>query len=78
MVDESVWPYFKWASFDQDKVGSHGSYQYTIYWGADKVLVVVRRDLPDHPVQALRLPRHTLTIAPARRASERGPGGERR
>lgn len=64
LVDADVWPRFNWASFDQDKILSHGDHQYTVYWDADKVLVVVRRDLRTHAVQALRLPRHTLTIQP--------------
>jgi hypothetical protein len=63
-VDDDVWPYFNWASFDQDKLVSFGDHQYTIYWDADKVLVVVRRDLRSDAVQAFRLPQHTLTIAP--------------
>jgi len=64
IVDDNVWPYFNWASFDQDKVVSYGNYQYTIYWDADKVLVVGRRDLRNQNVQALRLPSHMLTTAP--------------
>jgi hypothetical protein len=64
IVDEEVWPYFNWASFDQDKVVTYGNYQYTTYWDADMVQVIVRRDLRNHKVQALRLTGHTLSIAP--------------
>ncbi|MFW6162356.1 MAG: BNR repeat-containing protein [Planctomycetota bacterium] len=64
LVDADVWPRFNWASFDQDKILSYGHHQYTVYWDADKVLVVARRDLRSHRVQALRLPRYTLTIQP--------------
>lgn len=67
MVDADAWAHFNWASFDQDKVVSYGNHQYTIYWDADKVLVVVRRDLRNHGVQALRLTRHKLTIRPTDR-----------
>lgn len=63
-VDDNVWPHFNWASFDQDKIVSFNSYQYTPYWDADKVLVIVRRDLRNNEIQALRLPRHKLTINP--------------
>jgi hypothetical protein len=64
LVDEDAWPAFNWAAFDQDKVISYGDYQYSAYWDADKVLVVTRRDLRDHQVQALRLEQHQLTINP--------------
>ena len=64
LVDDEVWPYFNWASFDQDKIISFGNYQYSIYWDADEVLVIVRRNLNDNSVQALRLPDNHLTINP--------------
>jgi len=64
VVDEEVWPYFNWASFDQDKVVSFGDYQYCLYWDADMTLVVVRRDLRTDEIQTLRLPEFTLTINP--------------
>lgn len=64
IVDEDAWPAFNWAAFDQDKVISYGDYQYSAYWDADKVLVVTRRDLRSHEVQALRLEQHHLTINP--------------
>ncbi len=63
-VADEAWPYFNWASFDQDKILSYAQYQYTVYWDADKALVVVRRDLQTHQIQALRLPHYTLTIEP--------------
>lgn len=63
-VDEEAWPAFNWAAFDQDKVISYQGYQYSAYWDADKVLVVTRRNLTDHQVQALRLEQHQLTINP--------------
>ena len=63
-VDDNAWPRFNMASFDQDKIVSRGNYQYTPYWDADKVLVVVRRRLGDTSVQAVRLPQYTLTINP--------------
>jgi hypothetical protein len=64
VVDEEAWYRFNTASFDQEKILSHGRCQYTVFWDADKVLVVARRDLQTHAVQALRLPQHTLTINP--------------
>lgn len=64
VVDETVWPYFNWASFDQDKVVSFGHFQYTIFWDADKVLVFVRRNLQNNSIQTLRFPSYTLTINP--------------
>lgn len=63
VIDREAWV-FNWAAFDQDKVVSHGRYQYTPYWDADQVLVVARRNLADNSVQALRLPQYTLTINP--------------
>lgn len=63
-LDESAWRFFNMASFDQDKVVTFGDYQYTVYWDADAVLVVVRRSLRDHTFQAVRLPQYTLTINP--------------
>lgn len=64
VIDEEVWPQFNWASFDQDKVVSFGNFQYTIYWDADKVLVLVRRNLLNNKIQVLRFPSYTLTINP--------------
>ena len=63
-VDDDVWPYFNWASFDQDKVVSYGNYQYSIYWDADAVLVIVRRNLKNNSIQTLRFPKYKLTINP--------------
>ena len=64
VVDESVWRPFNMASFDQDKIVTFDDYQYTVYWDADKVLVVARRSLRGHSVQTLRLPQYKLTINP--------------
>ncbi len=63
VIDRTGW-IFNWAAFDQDKLVSFNGYQYTPYWDADEVLVVVRRNLADNTVQALRLPQYTLTINP--------------
>jgi hypothetical protein len=64
VVDKQVWPFFNWASFDQDKVVSWNNFQYIPYWDADKVLVLVRRSLKDHTFQTLRFPKYTLSINP--------------
>jgi hypothetical protein len=55
MVDNEVWG-FNRASFDQEKIVSHGDYQYTPYWDADATLVIARRNLTTNEVQAVRLP----------------------
>ena len=62
-VDDSTWPRFNMASFDQDKIVTFGDYQYTLYWDEDKSLKLVRRRLGDDAVQILPLP-YTLTIDP--------------
>ena len=61
IVDDFVWPHFNWASFDQDKIVSYSDYQYSSYWDADTVLVLVRRDLRDNKVQTVRFPQYKLT-----------------
>jgi len=63
-VDNDAWRPFNMASFDQDKVRTYGEFQYSIYWDADKTLVVVRRSLKDHSVQTVRLEGRRLTINP--------------
>ncbi len=63
-VDRNAWPHFNWASFDQDKIISYGNYQYSIYWDHDGILKVMRRNLNNHTVQAVRLPSYTLSINP--------------
>ena len=63
IVDEDTWQ-FNWASFDQDKLVSFGKFQYTIYWDADTVLVLVRRNLKTDKIQALRFPQHKLSRNP--------------
>lgn len=63
-LDDHTWYHFNTASFDQEKILSAGHFQYTLYWDADKALVLVRRNLDDNSFQTLRLPAHTLTINP--------------
>ncbi len=60
LVEETVWAPFNWASFDQDKIVSFGGYQYTVYWGADRVLTVARRDRKTDAVQTVRLEDYRL------------------
>ncbi len=60
VVDVPPWPRWNWAAFDQDKLVSVGEHQYVMYWAADRTLVLVRRNLTDNSVQALRLPKHKL------------------
>ncbi len=59
IVDETAWRW-NWSSWDQEKVATVGSHQYSVYWDADQVMVLVRRDLRDDTVQTLRLPKCTL------------------
>ena len=63
-VDDDVWPYFNRASFDQDKIVSYGSFQYTLYWASDEALVLIRRNLENDEIQKLRFPDWHLTIGP--------------
>jgi len=65
-VDDEAWGW-NWASWDQEKIATFGHYQYTVYWDADKVLVLVRRDLRDNGCQVLRLPAFRLTNNDAHR-----------
>jgi hypothetical protein len=58
-VDEQAWSW-NWASWDQEKIATFGQFQYTVFWDADGVFVLARRDLRDHTVQTLRLPQFTL------------------
>lgn len=60
VVDREAW-HWNWASWDQEKIVSVGDFQYTVYWDADRVLVLARRDLRDNTVQTLRLPSYTLS-----------------
>ncbi len=59
VVDKKAWNW-NWSSWDQEKIITFGDYQYTVYWDADRVFVLVRRDLRTDDVQALRLPAFTL------------------
>ena len=63
-VDDHAWYPFNTASFDQEKILSVGRFQYTLYWDADKTLILVRRNLNGSSFQALRFPAHALTINP--------------
>ena len=65
-VDAEVWRW-NWASWDQDKIATVGDYQYTVFWDADGVFVLVRRDLRDNRVQTLRLPSCKLSNDDAHR-----------
>lgn len=60
VVDEEGWRW-NWASWDQDKIASAGDFQYTVFWDADGVFVLARRDLRDNDVQTLRLPEFKLS-----------------
>jgi hypothetical protein len=59
VVDNTAWSW-NWSSCDQEKIATFGGFQYTVYWDADQVMVLARRDLRDDAVQAIRLPRCTL------------------
>jgi len=60
IVDREAWGW-NWSSWDQEKIVTFGDYQYTVYWDADKVLVLVRRNLRGGGFQRLRLAKFTLT-----------------
>ncbi|MCC5905154.1 MAG: BNR repeat-containing protein [Balneolaceae bacterium] len=60
IADEDIWPHINWASFDQDKVISYGGYQYSIYWNADRVLTLTRRNLNKDEVLTVRLEDYIL------------------
>jgi hypothetical protein len=59
-VDSEAWKW-NWSSWDQEKIVTFGQFQYTVYWDADRVFVLARRDLRNNAVQALRLPKLTLS-----------------
>lgn len=65
-VDEQAWSW-NHASWDQQKITSFGDFQYTVFWDADRVLVLARRDLRDDSIQTLRLPQFTLANSDAHR-----------
>ncbi len=60
IADDSAWAAFNWASFDQDKVVSLNGYQYGVYWDADRLLTVARRDLETGDVDVLRFDEYVL------------------
>ena len=64
LIDEDVWQAFNWAAFDQDKIISYGHFQYTVFWDADMVLVLTRRDLRNDAIQNLRFEDYQLSINP--------------
>jgi len=51
---EKVWRW-NWSSWDQEKIVSFGSYQYTVFWDAEGVFVLARRNLKDNSVQLMRM-----------------------
>lgn len=59
-ADADIWPAVNWASFDQDKVVSYGGYQYSIYWDADRVLAIARRNLHTNEAHTVRLEEYVL------------------
>ncbi len=59
-VDGSAW-HWNWSSWDQEKIATFGDFQYTVFWDADQVMVLARRDLRDDTVQTVRMPNFTLT-----------------
>lgn len=66
VVDPEAWRW-NWASWDQDKIATIGRFQYTVFWDADRVFVLARRDLRDDRVQTLRLPKFKLSSDDAHR-----------
>lgn len=55
------------SSWDQEKIATFGDFQYTVFWNADGVFVLARRDLRDNTVQTLALPNFTLSSDDAHR-----------
>lgn len=66
LIDDEVWSW-NWGSWDQDKIISVGDFQYTVYWDADRVFVLARRDLRDNAVERLRLGQFKLSSDDAHR-----------
>ncbi len=66
VVDAEAWRW-NWASWDQDKIATAGDFQYTVFWDADGVFVLARRDLRNNRVQTLRLPDFKLSNDDAHR-----------
>ena len=60
VLDEQAWKW-NWSSWDQEKILTHGDFQYTVFWGADRVFVLARRNLRDNTFQTLRLPKFRLS-----------------
>ncbi len=60
VLDSEAWSW-NWSSWDQEKLLTVGRFQYTVYWDADRVFVLARRDLRDNRIQTLRLPKFTLS-----------------
>jgi len=59
-VAPEAWSW-NWSSWDQEKIATFGDFQYTVYWDANGVFVLARRDLRDNSVETLRLPDFTLS-----------------
>ncbi len=60
LLDPEAWKW-NWASWDQEKITTFGHFQYTVYWDADRVFVLARRDLRNNAVQTLRLTKFKLS-----------------
>lgn len=72
VVDVRAWPHFNWASFDQDKVVSFNGYQYGIFWDADRVLTLARRDLRSGDIDVLRFDAYVLADGLSERQQRNG------
>ncbi len=60
VLDPETWAW-NWSSWDQEKILTVGRFQYTVYWDADRVLVLARRDLREDRTETVRLPAFTLS-----------------
>jgi hypothetical protein len=60
VVETDSWPAFNWASFDQDKVVSFAGHQYSVFWDANRLLTMVRRELRTGEIQTISFPEHIL------------------
>ncbi|MBN2295549.1 MAG: BNR repeat-containing protein [Pirellulales bacterium] len=58
-MDKTAWSW-NWSSWDQEKIATFGDFQYAVYWDADQIMVLVRRDLRNNAIQTLRLKQCTL------------------
>ncbi len=60
VLDHEAWKW-NWSSWDQEKILTFAGFQYTVYWDADRVFVLARRDLRTGDVETLRLAEFTLS-----------------